>query len=512
MYRSFLIILFAASTIFIKGCSDAGNEERILNKVDYDYYNGIPEGVMCPAVMLDMFFDATSGYFSNNARMKRGSVTACGVLLFDHIEAPVSKNKTFLGWSRKYKGNVLEYTGSGETIYYAQWADTPPQPTAITFDANGGEFENGEKMLTVTTQSGSKFDFQDIPVGLKINDMHFAGWTKKKYNHFDKLSAAPRNSRYSALVVEPVTYYAVWVKMPPQKVTFIFRSNGGSFPDNTTSKTFVVTPGTRIEFKNIVSNPNHEKYNFIGWRGSSMFIFVSNRLSHSITEFKAQWDNEQIITNNIELALNGIKIFALDYITDNSTEKIILNGIISDPPGYSSLTIADSNNVDGYNIKTNDLYFDYFTFMPLLSSSKFITLADAPIRDFINFFKSDSFSKAERNITIDESDFAIEFTEKVLPFDIENSYLRIGARSDEFDAEDINTLYRQVLAKYPNAVAKQARNTKAVYVQKSDGNYIYWVPDGINVPHYFKILPPGTTTRLFLSKRTADKILAEFNK
>ena len=507
MRKSLVISLLISAAIFY-GC---GSEESTETNSGYDYnrFAGV-----CPAVMQDIYFDANSGHFSNNAKVKVGSITACGLLLLDHPEAPKADNKTFLGWSEEPDGEIIEYIRPhGEQTFYAQWGNHSPTQTAITFDANGGKFENNDIKLTLSVNSGAVFKFDSIPLGLKVEDMHFAGWTKEKYDHFDDISKAPYNMRHSALVTEPVIYYAVWVKTPPKTIKFIFNA---AFTDNETSKTAEVTPGTLVKFSQLVPEPIQTEYKFLGWRGSSDAMFINMAYYHSATLFSPIWDRPET---------RPAQIFAIDYIDDKGTEKLILNGINSDFPltGHGTQLIADSSNTNGYNVTGSELFFDYFTYVnsydgigytltpqPIKYSEIQVTLTDGMIGDFINFYTSGTFSKASRSITIDEFDTAIELTETVLPFDIENSYINVGTRSYEFNAKDFSTLLSQISAKYPGAVSKQARNTKLVYLQKPDGEYIYWIQG--TVVHYFKILPAGTTTRLFLSKRTMDKLLTEFNR
>ena len=508
--RKLVILSVLIVTAIFYGC---GSEESTEAISGYDYNRYTDGG--CAGVMEDIYFDANSGHFSNNAKVKVGSITACGLLLLDHPEAPKADNKTFLGWSEEPDGKIIEYIRpNGGQIFYAQWSNSSPTQAAITFDTNGGSFENSDNTLTIPVKSGSVFSFNNIPLGLKVEDMHFAGWTKKKYEHFDDISKAPYNMRYSALVTEPMTYYAVWVKTPPKIIKFQFHAN---FADNKTLKTVEVIPGTLVELSKLVPEPKHAEYKFIGWRNNnSNSMFINEIYYRNIIDFYPEWDRPET---------RPAQIFAIDYIDDNGTEKLILNGINSDFPlkGHGTQLIADSSNTNGYNVTSSELFFDYFTYVnsydgigytltpqPIKYSEIQVTLTDGMIGDFINFYTSGTFSKASRSITIDEFDTAIELTETVLPFDIENSYINVGTRSYEFNAKDFSTLLSQISAKYPGAVSKQARNTKLVYLQNPDGEYIYWIQG--TVVHYFKILPAGTTTRLFLSKRTMDKLLTEFNR
>ena len=216
--------------------------------------------------------NAGAGHFDNGTNTKVVEVDQ-GRIVFDDFENPDIIGYAFTGWL--YNGqpiNVYNVTGNMElTADYAKiWL--------VTFDANGGTFEDGEGTMDCVTNPGYyTIDENLIPVK---EGYCFMGW--KIGNQ-----AAGKRIRVNS----DVTLTAQWVE--GVKVTYI--ANGGSWvygDDSEQSVSFMVPKGKYfVEWE----EPRREGYKFEGWKilGGDWVGMIT--LTEDIT-FEAQWKRDIKVT------------------------------------------------------------------------------------------------------------------------------------------------------------------------------------------------------------------------
>ena len=133
----------------------------------------------------------------------------------------------------------------------------------ITFDGNGGKFDNGAEVKKVSISSGEIANI-DIP---KKEGFEFVSWDSEIKK-----------------ATEDKTYKAIWKDVRSYKITF--DCDGGKFDDGKSSKEMVYSYNEKVT----ISDPTKEGYIFVGW-SSDLENATSNKT------YKALW--EKIITYKI---------------------------------------------------------------------------------------------------------------------------------------------------------------------------------------------------------------------
>ena len=174
-------------------------------------------------------FDANEGTFSNGKNTITQTVEEGDMP--KEPETPTREGYQFIGWD----SNISLVTGN--KTYKAVW-EKEKEVYEITFDANGGVFENGEESTVVKTTEGELPTVPDDPT--KEGNV-FQGWDKE-------ISSATGNT----------TYQAVWKEL----FDITFDANEGKFENGKQKETIEVLDG---ELPNTPSDPTREGYRFTGW-------------------------------------------------------------------------------------------------------------------------------------------------------------------------------------------------------------------------------------------------------
>lgn len=174
-------------------------------------------------------FDANEGTFSNGKNTITQTVEEGEMP--QEPETPTREGYQFIGWD----SNISLVTGN--KTYKAVW-EKEKEVYEITFDANGGVFENGEESTVVKTTEGELPTVPDDPT--KEGNV-FQGWDKE-------ISSATGNT----------TYQAVWKEL----FDITFDANEGKFENGKQKETIEVLDG---ELPNTPSDPTREGYRFTGW-------------------------------------------------------------------------------------------------------------------------------------------------------------------------------------------------------------------------------------------------------
>ena len=174
-------------------------------------------------------FDANKGTFSNGKNTITQTVEEGDMP--KEPETPTREGYQFIGWD----SNISLVTGN--KTYKAVW-EKEKEVYEITFDANGGVFENGEESTVVKTTEGELPTVPDDPT--KEGNV-FQGWDKE-------ISSATGNT----------TYQAVWKEL----FDITFDANEGKFENGKQKETIEVLDGV---LPNTPSDPTREGYRFTGW-------------------------------------------------------------------------------------------------------------------------------------------------------------------------------------------------------------------------------------------------------
>ena len=168
------------------------------------------------------------------------------------VSNPSRDGYIFAGW------NETVMPAQSNKTYTAVWKSMNPQKYNITFDANGGKFEDGSTTKTQSVEEGSKPNEPKAPTR---EGFTFVGWDSE-----------------ISLVTGNKTYTAVWEKVL-QKFDITFDANGGKFKNGQSKITVNTLEGQKPQ---INETPTREGYEFIGW--DQEIIAASKN-----TTYKAVW-------------------------------------------------------------------------------------------------------------------------------------------------------------------------------------------------------------------------------
>lgn len=247
----------------------------------------------------EITFDADGGKFSDGSTSK--VVTAIEGEKPQTIENPIREGYIFKGWSPEI------VSATKNTTYTAIW-EKEKEIYTVTFDANGGSFEDGSKKQEQKVEEGTKPTEPKAPTK---KGYRFIGWDQT-------ITEA----------VENVTYKAVWEAVKTYEITF--DANGGKFENQKDTLTVNVEENQ----KPTVNIPTKKGYVFQGW-DPEITTATKN------TTYKAIWK---------ELSLDDLGEkqgrFDLEYLKQQD----------------GKLKIKGFSTIDGTSHKVND-QIDYYVML-----------------------------------------------------------------------------------------------------------------------------------------------------
>lgn len=247
----------------------------------------------------EITFDADGGKFSDGSTSK--VVTAIEGEKPQTIENPIREGYIFKGWSPEI------VSATKNTTYTAIW-EKEKEIYTVTFDANGGSFEDGSKKQEQKVEEGTKPTEPKAPTK---KGYRFIGWDQTVTE-----------------AVENVTYKAVWEAVKTYEITF--DANGGKFENQKDTLTVNVEENQ----KPTVNIPTKKGYVFQGW-DPEITTATKN------TTYKAIWK---------ELSLDDLEEkqgrFDLEYLKQQD----------------GKLKIKGFSTIDGTSHKVND-QIDYYVML-----------------------------------------------------------------------------------------------------------------------------------------------------
>ncbi len=178
----------------------------------------------------DITFDANGGTFKDG-NAKQTQTLQQGVMPTEP-EAPTRAGYIFKGWDKEIT------TATENTTYKAVW-EQEKKTFQITFDANGGVFEDGKTTQVVDVLEGN---IPETPKSPTKKGYRFAGWDKEV-----------------TAVTENTTYTASWEAIKTYAITF--DANGGTFENGKDQVIVNIEENTRPS----APTPTKEGYVFQGW-------------------------------------------------------------------------------------------------------------------------------------------------------------------------------------------------------------------------------------------------------
>ncbi|MBO4864038.1 MAG: PT domain-containing protein [Eubacterium sp.] len=214
--------------------------------------------------------------------------------------------KIFSGWTmdgddENTYGYISDQTITEDTVFRAKWLNN----YVVTFDANGGYFDYGyynSNTYTNSIKEGYHIDYCQTPS--IDNGKVFYGWKIKDSDD----ETIYRSSELPDIdITDNITLLAVWGE---DCYTITLDANGGSFYDDTTTKTFSVAPGTSL-------NDNNYSYNF-NYNSNDDLIFVGWKLGADGVELFSDYDiysftvNEEVTFYAVWVENINIKFYSED--------------------------------------------------------------------------------------------------------------------------------------------------------------------------------------------------------
>lgn len=225
--------------------------------------NKISAAVDVTVTAVQVTFDATEGLFSDGTKRKPMSADR-DKKVEEPEKQPERDGYRFGYWYvRETDGNNTKVTfnpksdrtfEAAETLY-AHWDPVnTSDPVKVTFNANGGTFENGQGSKEAEATGGKVAK----PADPAREGYTFAGWFTEAGDE-----AAFENNAWTVSGSKDVTLYAHWTQnqvVPPASVKVIFNANGGTFAGVPTLEVAAVD-GKVIK----PADPARDGYTFAGW-------------------------------------------------------------------------------------------------------------------------------------------------------------------------------------------------------------------------------------------------------
>ena len=209
--------------------------------------------------------NAGDGHFDNGTNTKVVEVNQ-GKVVFDDLEEPDIIGYAFTGWL--YNGEpVSVYNVTSDMTLTADYSKI----WLVTFDGNGGTFENGEGTVDCVTNPGYyTIDEEVVPVK---TGYCFTGWKIGNQTAGKKI-----------LVNSSVTLVAQWV----EGVQVTYLANGGTWVHGDTSEQSVSFMVPKGKYFVAWEDPWRDGYEFEGWKVQGGTWVGMINLTEDIT-FEAQW-------------------------------------------------------------------------------------------------------------------------------------------------------------------------------------------------------------------------------
>ncbi len=141
----------------------------------------------------------------------------------------------------------------------------------VTFDANGGSFDDNTKTKTIEITVGERVTAPKAPERTKYS---FVGWSLDGKTLYD-MTIVPESD---------ITLYAVWEK---NTIRVTFNTSGGSFSDGTKSKSVEIAVGDTITAP---ETPTKEKYTFLGWSEDGRKLYDMSVAPEDDLTLYAAWE------------------------------------------------------------------------------------------------------------------------------------------------------------------------------------------------------------------------------
>ena len=231
-----------------------------------------PVTILEKAPTVNITLNAGNGYFDNGTNTKVVEVEQ-GKVVFDDFEEPDIIGYAFTGWL--YNGEPVNvYNVTSDMTLTADYSKI----WLVTFDANGGTFENGEGTTDCVTNPGYyTIDEELIPVK---DGYCFTGWKIGNQNAGKKIQ-----------VNSDVTLVAQWV----EGVQVTYLANGGTWVHGDTSEQSVSFMVPKGKYFVAWEDPWRDGYEFEGWKVQGG-TWVGMIYLTEDTVFEAQWKKDIKVT------------------------------------------------------------------------------------------------------------------------------------------------------------------------------------------------------------------------
>jgi hypothetical protein len=243
---------------------------------------------------------------------------------------PVNSPKIFWGWFDNKTppyGNI--FTGTipvtADKTVYARWDDTaPPEQFDVTFDANGGKFEDGKTTQVIKVYRGDTV----IPPWATNGDYMVSGWNTQADGNgtaFDK----------DEPITAALTVYAQWKK--PEDMPVKDRWGKWIEPGSTATLEYSVDDdGVCTITVGGAAQPNNETDNWGRWKAQAIYFYTAKAGKSYTYKFEARTES-------------GTRKLSFQYLTDNEKEiyksrEILLTNEPQTYTVYGGLLSKDAEN------------------------------------------------------------------------------------------------------------------------------------------------------------------------
>ncbi|HAQ39756.1 MAG TPA: hypothetical protein DCM73_02250 [Clostridiales bacterium] len=364
------------------------NKPSIISSSDSEDYNeDIPspsnENNQNPphkAEKFNIIFNANGGKFKNNASKLEFQLEIDSKLYFSMVgERPTKNGFSFKGWALEKDSSEGIDDGfpiSSDITLFAVWEKMPDPVFTVSFDANGGVFEDDLEILDFQLNKNSPLYFSIADQNPTKGGFSFKGWAFERDSSEDIDDGFPVSS--------DITLFAIWEKMPEPVFTVSFDANGGVFEDDLEILDFQLNKDSVLYFSIIDKRPTKDGFSFKGWafeKDASEGIVDGFSISSDIIFF-AIWEK-----NNIEdgsYATPFIINSPYDFLSIgsdtgehegwkmNSCYKINFDidmaGINFSPIGskdkkFTGVLMGNGKNIINIRLNSNELYQGLFSYL-----------------------------------------------------------------------------------------------------------------------------------------------------
>ncbi len=265
----------------------------------------------------------------------------------DSFENPTKDWNTFDGWYLDADFNTpissISATEKGDITIYAKWI---PDDFTVTFDANGGLFNNGNSTYSDEIPYGSKI-LENVPSSNpQRSGYNFAGWVDADGNELKDSDV---------MTEKGFTAYASW-EAKDYKLSFDLTGGEGNIPTTT------VKYGDKINANLPSEEPTKTGYTFTGWvKADGSELTDSDVMTENGYTVYASWKLKSFALS-FDL-VGGIGNIPDVYIKYGDKIKDSLTPILPTKVGYtfngwvkqdgSELTDNDVMGEDGYTVYAN---------------------------------------------------------------------------------------------------------------------------------------------------------------